>query len=181
MKILFLARHFGGPNGHQTPGSDLRRPTATVTGRDHHGLAVAWLEKFYGSARSGASLTEPAPTITGQAWGAHLAEVRAFLIGYYSSGGGQQHGLFDQLHTVTGKARFGLVTVHGSLYQLVDIGLRMLSPRELFLAQGFPEDYEISPVCNGKTITKTSQVLLAGNAVPRQPVAALVVVNARAA
>lgn len=177
----FLAKHFGGPNGHQTPGVDLRRPMGTVTGRDHHGLAVAWLEKFYGSARSGAPLTEPAPTITGQACGGHLAEVRAFLIGYYSSGGSQQQGLFDPLHTVTGKARFGLVTVHGSLYQLVDIGLRMLSPRELFLAQGFPEDYEIAPVCNGKPITKTSQVLLAGNAVPRQPVAAIVSVNARAA
>lgn len=173
----FLVKHFGGPNGHQTPGLDLRRPTGTVTGQDHHGLAVAWLEKFYGSARSGAPLTAPAPTITGQSWGGHLAEVRAFLIGYYSTGGSQQQCLYDPLHTVTAKARFGLVTVHGQEWQIGDLGLRMLSPRELFLAQGFPSTYEIAPLLNGRPLTKTEQILLAGNAVPPQPAEGIVAVN----
>ena len=90
----------------------------TITARDHHGLAAAYLEKFYGSARAGTSLELPLPTITAGAdrGGGHLAEVRAFLTKYYSSGGNsrsQNMDLFSPLHTVTSKARFGLVMVAG--------------------------------------------------------------------
>ena len=109
-----------------------------------------------------ADVRTPAPTVTGQ--GGHLAEVRAFLVKYYGAGEPTQD-LFGPLHTVTAKARFGLVMVHGEPYELVDIGMRMLQPHELFGAQGFRADYDITCEHNGKPLTKTAQIRLAGNSV----------------
>lgn len=84
------------------------------------------------------------------------------------------------LHTVTGKARFGLVTICGEPYEIVDIGMRMLQPHELYAAQGFPGDYDILPNFNGKPITKTSQISLVGNSVCPPVAEALVAANVRA-
>ncbi len=121
----------------------------------------------------------PLPTVTagGGRGGGHIAEVRAFLVKYYGAPAGQQQALFDPLHTVTSKARFGLVTVHGETYQIADIGMRMLQPHELFAAQGFPAGYEIRPEFNGKPLTKTAQIQLAGNSVCPQIADAIVASN----
>jgi DNA (cytosine-5)-methyltransferase 1 len=95
-----------------------------------------------------------------------MGEVRAFLIKYY---GNEQdgHGLDSPIGTVTVQDRFGLVTVtiDGEEYVIVDIGMRMLSPRELFNAQGFPPDYIIEHDATGAPITKTAQVAKCGNSV----------------
>jgi DNA (cytosine-5)-methyltransferase 1 len=170
-----MTKHYGGVVGH-----DLRRPIGTVTAKDHHALSVAFLSKLYHTA-VGSSMNAPLPTVTsgGGKGGGHLAQVRAFLVHYYSSGG-QWQGLRSPLHTVTGKGRFGLVMVHGEPYQIIDIGMRMLQPHELFLAQGFPEDYVIAPIYNGKPMTKTDQIFLVGNAVPPQESEGVVGANARA-
>jgi DNA (cytosine-5)-methyltransferase 1 len=106
----------------------------------------------------------------------------AFLTKYYSGGenaaDAQQQSLFDPLHTVTTKARFGLVTVRGEQYRLVDIGMRMLQPHELFAAQGFPDDYDITCESTwGKPLTKTDQTALAGNSVCPDVARALVAAN----
>jgi len=179
----FLAKHFGGVVGH-----GVERPIGTVTAQDHHALVTAQLElpmmqasfvsKFYGTS-TGVSVEEPVPTVT--ATGQHLAEVRAFLVKYYGAGGSDasQQGLFDPLHTVTTKARFGLVTIHGQQYQITDIGMRMLAPHELFAAQGFPSTYIIDPEFNGKPLTKTAQIRLAGNSVCPQVAEAIVAANVR--
>ncbi|MEN9360624.1 MAG: hypothetical protein RL095_2159 [Verrucomicrobiota bacterium] len=153
----FLAKHYTG-----VVGSDLAQPLGTVTTVDHHSLVAAHLTKFYGTS-TGADVREPMPTVT--ASGQHIAEVRAFLVKYY--GTGVAADLNEPLDTVTTKDRFGLVTVHGVDYQIVDIGLRMLTPRELARAQGFPDDYVL-------TGTATSQVARIGNSVP-PPVAAAII------
>ena len=101
------------------------------------------------------------PTVT--AGGLHVGEVRAFLLKYYGSGQDAQLG--EPLHTVTTRDRFGLVTVRGEEYRIVDIGMRMLSPRELFRAQGFPADYIIDRDGAGRPISKTDQVARCGNSV----------------
>jgi DNA (cytosine-5)-methyltransferase 1 len=120
------------------------------------------------------------PTVTANdRSGGHLAAVHAFLIKYYGAPEGQQQALFDPLHTVTTKARFGLVTVHGEAYRLVDITLRMLAPRELFRAQGFPDDYVIEFAFNGKPLKKSSQIRLAGNSVCEDVAAVIIDANLR--
>ncbi|MCY9747992.1 DNA cytosine methyltransferase, partial [Paenibacillus larvae] len=70
------------------------------------------------------------------------------------------------LHTVTTKDRFGLVTIKGQDYKIVDIGMRMLEPHELFAAQGFPSDYIIDVDADGRKYSKSAQVARCGNAVP---------------
>ena len=165
-----LVRQFG-----QSVGSDASEPVGTVTagGLGKTGLVTSHLVKLRGTCRDGQEVTAPSPTIT--ASGTHVGEVRAFLLKYYGSD--QDPRIEDPLHTITTKHRFGLVTVKGEQFQIVDIGMRMLSPRELFRAQGFDDSYIIDPIFNGKPMTKTAQVRMCGNSVSPYPAAALVRVN----
>ena len=97
------------------------------------------------------------------------------LIKYYGQGTGQD--IEKPLDTVTAQDRFGLVTIEGVDYQIVDIGLRMLEPRELYGCQGFPDDYIIDHDYTGKTYPRSEQVRRCGNAVCPPIPAALVKAN----
>jgi DNA (cytosine-5)-methyltransferase 1 len=144
----FLSKYFGG-----VTGADLRTPAPTVTAIDHNALAAVRLTKLY-NTNIGSDMAEPVPTITGG--GQHIGQVRAFLIKYYGTNIG--HSMKEPMHTVTSKDRLGLVTVAGEQYQIADIGLRMLTPRELARAQGFGDDYIL-------TGTKSNKVAKIGNSV----------------
>ncbi len=159
----FLAKHYGGgPNGQQTPGLAMTDPTGTITAVDHHAVVTSHLVKLKGTCKDGQAVDVPLATV--QAQGNHYGEVRAFLLKYNGTEQDPQLGL--PLATVTTKDRFALVTIAGVDYAIVDIGMRMLHPRELFNAQSFPRNYVIDPIINGKPITKTAQVQMCGNAVP---------------
>ncbi len=160
----------GGPNNANLAGRAADEPlsTATASGSQQR-LVTSNLIKLRGTSdahieASGQGVDEPLGTIS--AGGTHAAEVRAFLLKYYSAA---QHGqdMKEPLHTVTHQARFGLVTVTigGEEYVIVDIGMRMLTPRELFNAQGFPPEYVIEHDAEGRAITKTAQVAKCGNSV----------------
>src|SRR3546814_13465399 len=77
-------------------------------------------------------------------------------------------GVNEPLRTMPTKDRFGLVTVKGELYQIVDIGMRMLTPRELANAQGFPPEYVIDRKPDGTPLTKTAQVRMIGRSEERR-------------
>lgn len=140
---------------------DVVDPLNTVTASGAPAAVVTSnLVKLRGTSTAQAS-DEPLHTISAQ--GTHFSEVRAFLVKYY--GTEQDPKLAEPLHTITTKDRFGLVTVHGEQYAIVDIGLRMLSPRELYNAQGFPASYRIDADASGKPFTKTAQVRMCGNSV----------------
>ncbi|EOI7408904.1 DNA cytosine methyltransferase [Yersinia enterocolitica] len=168
----FLAKHFGG--NYTGSGADLNQPARTVTMVDHHALVTSNLIKLRGTCKDGQQVTQPMPTIT--AGGLHIGEVRAFLLKYY---GNEKEGvsLNDPLHTVTTNDRFGLVTVEGIDYQIVDIGMRMLQPHELYAAQGFPSWYIIDRDYTGTKYAKDKQVARCGNAVPPPFAEALVRAN----
>ncbi|PWW06300.1 DNA (cytosine-5)-methyltransferase 1 [Paenibacillus cellulosilyticus] len=153
-----LARHFG-----ESIGSDVEQPVGTITagGGGKTSLVTSHLVKMKGT-NIGQPVTEPIQTIT--AGGLHFGEVRAFLMKYYGTGEGQE--LTDPLHTIPTKDRFGLVTIHGQDYVIVDIGMRMLEPHELFAAQGFPKEYIIDRDADGKSYPKSAQVARCGNSVP---------------
>ena len=93
-------------------------------------------------------------------------QVAAFLIRYYGEGG-QLADLREPMPTITTRDRMALVTVkiNGKDYVIVDIGLRMLEPRELFRAQDFPEDYIIDRGHDGRLFSKSTQVRMVGNSV----------------
>ncbi|CVK18489.1 hypothetical protein SPSPH_045610 [Sporomusa sphaeroides DSM 2875] len=166
----FLAKHYGG--NYNGPGAGMDEPVPTVTTVDHNALVTSHLVKMKGT-NIGQEVAEPIQTIT--AGGLHFGEVRAFLLKYYGTAIGQS--IEEPVHTITTKDRLGLVTIHGQDYQIVDIGMRMLEPHELFAAQGFPADYIIDQDCNGKRYSKAKQVARCGNAVPPQFAEALVSAN----
>jgi DNA (cytosine-5)-methyltransferase 1 len=151
-----LAKHYGG-----VVGTGVKVPFGTVTTTDHHAVVTSNLVKLRGTS-STADIREPLHTIS--AGGTHHAEVRAFLIKYYSEGG-QDQPATDPMHTIPTKDRIGLVTIRGQDYQIVDIGMRMLTPRELARAQGFPDTYVLDPYYNGKKLSKASQIRMIGNSV----------------
>lgn len=198
----FLAKHYTG-----VVGSSLAAPMGTATTVDHHSLITAHMVTIDNQSSAGghsaataplkttvtenrhalvtshmvklrgdnvgAPATDPLHTISAQ--GTHHGEVRAFLVKYY--GTNQDPVMREPLHTITTKDRFGLVLVHGEPYAIVDIGLRMLTPRELYRAQGFPESYRIDRGTAGEPITKTAQVRMCGNSVCPPLARALVAAN----
>jgi len=165
----FLAKHFGG-----VVGQVVDKPASTITATDHHAAVTASLLKLRGECH-GAPLDEPVPTLT--AGGTHVAEVRAFLTAYYGSDGsaGKGQRLEEPARTITSRHRLGLVTVEGTEYQIVDIGMRMLEPHELLRAQfgTYAEHYDLTAAR-----TKTKKVRLIGNSVCPDVVRALVESNA---
>jgi len=165
----FLAKHFGGVTG--TP-IDQPWPTVTTRGTQNQ-VVTSHLIKLRND-QFGQGVETPLPTLT--AGGGHVGEVRAFLMKYYSTGG-QWQDLNEPMHTLPTKARMGLVMVKGEPYQIVDIGMRMLEPHELFAAQGFPDNYVINRDAKGNRITKTQQVAKCGNSVCPPIAAALVKAN----
>lgn len=174
----FRAKHFGEREGGFVGGQQMDLPVGTVTTKDHHGLAAVALAKFNGNEENGhpgcVGVDVPLPTVT--AGGNHVAEVRAFLSTYYGSDGttGKGQSVLEPMRTLTGRHRLGLVTVEGTEYQIVDIGLRMLQPHELLRAQfgRFASSYDL-----GSARTKSDQVRLIGNSVCPEVAEALVRVN----
>ena len=169
----------------RVPGLD--KPLGTVVGSEKHALVTAFLAKHY-TGVVGQDLRDPAPTITAVDHGsivestlipatevdARAARVHAFLISYYGTGVDQS--LHEPMRTSTAKDRRALVMVHGEPHAVVDIGLRMVQPRELYRANSFPDRYQIERDADGVPFTKRDQIRMCGNSVP--PVMAAVLVRA---
>ena len=167
----FIAQHNGGMVGHHA-----KKPLSTITqrGTQQQIVEASFLSHNYTSNTGGGNGDPETPLKT------VVAGVKAFLSKYY--GGDDAQDVREPLHTVTSADRFGLVTVEGMEYEIIDIGMRMLTSRELFRAQGFSDDYIIdclAPNKSGKmrTLPKDAQVRLCGNSVCPDVAAALVSAN----
>lgn len=165
----------------QNIGQEMTQPLQTITANgNHYGEISALLEPVQISFVSqmqgksiGTDLLKPLNTMTGTN---HHAETRAYLMKYYGQGTGQS--LVEQLDTVTAQERFALIIIIGGIeYEIVDIGMRMLDPDELYGCQGFPPDYIIDRDNTGKSYPRTEQVKRCGNAVCPPLPAALVRAN----
>ena len=160
----FLAQHNTDMVGHE-----VREPVSTIVGKGcTQGLVAAHMINMRGADRRGGEVPEPVPTVS--AGGTHAGVVSAFLAKYYGAGDPVQ-GVDEPMHTVTTKPRHGLVTVDidGDDYVIVDIGMRMLTPRERFRAQGFPDDHviDVGIEADGERIplTQEAQGSCCGNSV----------------
>lgn len=155
----FLAQHNTGVIGRAADA-----PVSTITARGtQQQLVAAHMINMQGSSRHSGDLREPHRTVL--AGGQHSGIVAAFLQKYYGQGVGQSAG--EPLHTLSTRDTFGLVTVDidGQTYAITDIGMRMLTPREQFRAQGFPDSYIIERGADGRVLTKTEQTRMCGNSV----------------
>ena len=168
----YMTREFGESIGHS-----LNEPTGSITanGGGKSKLTVAYMSKMRGT-NTGDKLDNPLHTVS--AGGGHHALVYALMVSYY---GQDKHGgaVTDPLGTVVTKDRFSVVCVYirGELMAIYDIGMRMLVPRELFRAQGFPDWYEIEYGANGKKLSTAAQVEKCGNSVCPPMAAVLVSAN----
>lgn len=169
----------------------LEEPLHTISASgQHHGAITAFLSRQFGGS-VGQRIDEPAPTITAGGGGktsvvelqlspeveAGALRVAAFLMSYYGADNTSRPD--EPSPTVTTKDRLALVTVtiQGTPYIVVDIGLRMLQPRELYRAQGFPDSYQIEFGHDGKPFTKSEQVHMCGNSVSPPHMAAIARAN----
>ncbi|WP_321574339.1 DNA cytosine methyltransferase [Paraburkholderia franconis] len=162
----------GGRAGQSRP-RDASEPIATITAKADTTVVTSHLVKLRNN-QFGQDMGDPMPTLT--AGGGHVGEVRAFLIKYYGNDKDGQ-SLLQPLGTIPTHDRFGLVTIHGEDYVIVDIGMRMLTPRELARAQGFPDSYVLDPLHNGKPLSKSAQVRMIGNSVCPDVADALITAN----
>ncbi|MDO8357239.1 MAG: DNA cytosine methyltransferase [Nitrospirota bacterium] len=160
----YLAKHYGGVVGVSV---DTPLPTTTARGTQNQVVTANLIHMNHG-AKQWSGMDEPMFTAT--AGGNHAFLVYSFLIKYFGTAIGQS--IEEPMHTATSKDHFGVVTVEieGQTYVIVDIGMRMLTPRELAKGQGFPDDYIL-------TGSNTSQVAKIGNSVSPPPAQALVSAN----
>jgi len=176
-------------------GGRIDAPMPTVVTKDRHAPVAAFMER----ANTGVVGHEAsAPVSTILAAGSHQrsvqlslealegepgsrrAEVLSFLREHF--GDPTEAERADPLATAQARLRFGLVIVPNAegvdeVWQIADIGMRMLTPRELYGAQGFPGDYVIDRTADGRALTKTAQTRMAGNSVSPPPAAALIAAN----
>lgn len=169
LSVANIMKNYGG--NYQGSGSSIDEPLDTVTAKDHNSLVTAHILTMRNNM-DGQAVDEPLTTVSCS--GAHHAEVQAFLVKYFSNG--QPKAVDAPLDTITTKDRFAVVTIHGEEYIITDIKMRMLQPRELFNAQGFPADYIID-TAGGKPYPKSKQVARCGNAVTPPVPCALVKAN----
>ncbi|MEP8780266.1 DNA cytosine methyltransferase [Enterobacter ludwigii] len=167
-----LVKHFGG--NYQGAGVALDEPAHTITTTDHHGLVTSHLVVLRGTCRDGRVVDAPAPGLT--AGGLHVGNVETSLAteGYDEQRAAQALAF---LREYCGTDSDGLVTVDGVVYRIVDVGMRMLQPAELYRAQGFPKWYIIDQDYRGVKYAKDKQVARCGNAVPPPFAEALVRAN----
>lgn len=187
----FLSKYYAGES--RSTASDINDPCHTITARQCQALASVFISKFYKTG-IGQAIDEPLHTITTSP--GHFGEVKilmvekeevrsefrekcnqvaSFIIEYY--GQGNAFSVDEPLHTVVTKDRFALVTIYGIDYIICDITLRMLTPRELYKAQGFPDDYIIDHDYTGKPYPVAKQVARCGNSVVPMVAKALVGAN----
>lgn len=172
LSVAYLAEYF--QNGRPL---DVKSPLHTSTTKDRECVVETFISKFYKTG-IGQKPDEPLHTVTTSAghFGIvtvkmnrsemdlhHWNEVRELLNAYCGYAIAADEIL--------------LLDVNGTLYFISDIGLRMLTPRELYAANGFPPDYIIDHDYTGKAYGKTKQVARCGNAVPPPFAEALVRAN----
>ena len=172
--VASLAKFYGG-----VTGTEISRPLPTVTAVDHNAIQTAYMIKLKGD-NLGEPAREPVPTIT--AGGGHhgIVTVQAAKAapGAELKNWPQIRELLNQYCGYRLKEDDVLLfKASGEWYFMADIGMRMLTPRELYRANGFPDDYIIDHDYTGKPYGKTKQVARCGNAVPPPFATALVRAN----
>ena len=172
--VANLSKFYGGVVG--AAASD---PLPTVTAVDHNALQTAHMVKMKGT-NLGGQAQDPLQTIT--AGGGHHGVVTTRIV---KAGLGVDLQNWPKIRATLNEfcdyhledTEVILFSIGGVWYFMADIGLRMLTPRELYRANGFPDDYKIDRDYTGREYGKTKQVARCGNAVPPPFAAALVRAN----
>lgn len=170
-----IVKYYSGDDNY----SSVNDPLHTITTKERNALVESHLCVLRRN-EDGRTINEPLPTITTS--GAHFAEVRTRIV---KCSGTMDIGNWEEIRAMLNSYcgytmqndEILILTINGEDYFISDIGMRMLEPRELYKAQGFPPDYIIDKDCNGKEYPRSKQVARCGNAVPPPFAEALVRAN----
>jgi DNA (cytosine-5)-methyltransferase 1 len=183
----YVAQHNGGANGHQTIGHPVDAPASTISSKGSQQQLVGCTAiPYYGSEEDGCGVEEPARTVTTRdRFGIAPCIGAPHPISPEQEAGARRVAAFLREHGVQFDGEFASLTMRGEVYVIVDIGMRMLKPRELYLAQGFPGGYIIDrgldEDATGRAfeiiLTGTEQVRMVGNSVSPPMAEALVAAN----
>jgi DNA (cytosine-5)-methyltransferase 1 len=177
-----LAKNYTG-----VTGSPIDEPLHTITSVDHHSLVATHLVRQFG-ASTGSPTDSPLGTIVAGGCGKTSLAVSTLAKRDHPATDPDRHHLVQEFLFKYGnpkglpKEKLGLVTINGEEYRITDIKLRMLRPRELFRAQGFPSNYKITPLTRNKKgilrpLPQHAQVRMCGNSVSPPVAAALIAAN----
>lgn len=172
LATAFMTKYYSGEN--QT--ANIKKPLPTITTKDRMGLVAATIEKAYGGGYrgSGGNINVPLGTVTAHD---HNRLITAFIERQFGTSTGVNKSRLVEVFLEKYDGGNHIICVGGETYKIVDICMRMLTPRELYNAQGFPKDYVIEWDNGGKPYPKTQQVAKAGNSVPPAFATALVRAN----
>ena len=163
--------------GYTGCGSSAKEPLGTITAVDHNGISATFLSKFYKTG-IGQEISDPLHTVTTSPGHFGLTIVKLDRENTNLGHWNEIRELLNQYADYKiGCDEILLISIKNQKYFISDIGLRMLTPKELYAANGFPADYIIDKDCDGKTYGKTKQVARCGNAVPPPFAEALVRAN----
>lgn len=176
LTVCHLDKYYGG--GYTGVGNSPREPLTTVTAEPRHSLAAVHVAVFKGKDK-GQDARIPLRTITAAN---EFAEVRANVIRYEP---GEELGHWPEIRALLNRYcgydlaenELILLNIAGVWYYISDIGLRMLTPRELYNAMGFPVDYAIDRDYLGNEYPKDQQIAKCGNSVPPPLAEAMVRAN----
>ena len=173
VSAAYLTKYYGNERG----GISAADPLHTVTAKDREAVTAAFLSKFYKTG-VGQDISEPLHTVTTSPGHFGLTIVK---LERENTDLGHWNEIRELLNRYAdykiGCDEILLISIKEQKYFISDIGLRMLTPKELYAANGFPADYIIDKDCDGKTYGKTKQVARCGNAVPPPFAEALVRAN----
>lgn len=175
LSMPFLTQYYSGADHANT----VRNPLQTITVQPRHYLCNAYLTILRNNMDC-RSVQAPLPTVTTS--GAHFAYTRVYVKKYKPGCNLYNWSkVRDLLNAYTdwnlANDEILIFNINGVEQFIYDIGLRMLQPKELYKAQGFPEDYIIETDCNGQAYPKSKQVARCGNAVPPPFAKVLVMAN----
>lgn len=170
-----IIKYYSGEHNY----SAVSAPLHTITVKERNALIESHL-CILRNNQDCKPLYEPMPTLCTSP--GHIAEIRTKITQYNSAG---KYGKWAEVRELLNKYcgyslsdnEILLLEINGEQYFISDIGMRMLTPRELYRAQGFPEDYIIDFDVNGREYPRSAQIARCGNAVPPPFAEALVRAN----
>lgn len=180
-------------------GQKIDKPIMTIDSSGRYGVQIPFLTKFQQNSlgqkcvkphdcfltvlrnhMDSKSINEPLNTITARAM--HFSFIKVYVKQYSED---VRLGHWQKIRAMLNEYtdwnlndnEIIVFNIDGTEYFIYDIGMRMLQPKELYAAQGFPKDYVIEKDYLGNTYPKSKQVARCGNAVPPPFATALVRAN----
>jgi len=168
-------------------GSDRRdgscadaHPAVCASGQHSAVVTLPLMTAYYSTGGQSATVADPMLAVPTKArFGLTEADAAPPPLSEQQCDRARQVADFMRRHGCWDGGEFVTLSIKGEAYIIIDIGMRMLTPRELARAQGFPDSYILAAPYKGGTLSETEQRHKIGNSVCRRPAAAVIVENYR--